>query len=121
VTRAEERHLAGTITLGQKIRELREARQLSLRALAEKAGVSAPFLSDLEHGRRGTERIDDIARALGVKASELKKLDGKLTPELKTWLAQNPNVVTLLQEVRASGRPVDEVRVAVKRMSRPKR
>ena len=121
MTRAEEKHLAGTITLGQKIRELREARQLSLRALAEKAGVSAPFLSDLEHGRRGTERIDDIARALGVKASDLRKLDGKLTPELKQWLTQNPSVVTLLQEVRASGRPVEEVRIALKRAARLKR
>lgn len=114
MTRSEEKHLAGTITLGQRIRELREAKQLSLRALAEKAGVSAPFLSDLEHGRRGTEKIDEIARALGANATELRKLSGKLTPELKTWLAQNPGVVTLLQEVRASGRPVDEVRLALK-------
>jgi transcriptional regulator with XRE-family HTH domain len=114
MTRSQERHLAGTITLGQKIRELREARQLSLRALAEKVGVSAPFLSDLEHGRRGTEKVDEIARALGVNANELRKLSGKLTPELKTWLAENPGVVALLQEVRASGRPVDELRVVLK-------
>ena len=100
--------------MGQKIRELREARQLSLRALAEKVGVSAPFLSDLEHGRRGTEKVDEIARALGVNANELRKLSGKLTPELKTWLAENPGVVALLQEVRASGRPVDELRVVLK-------
>ena len=114
MTREIEGQLAGTIKLGQRIRELREAKGMSLRALAEKAGVSAPFLSDLEHGPRGTEKLDVIARALGANPQELAKLSGKLTPELKTWLKDNPSVVSLLQEVRASGRQVDEVRAALK-------
>ena len=58
--------MTSEITLGQKIRELRERKGMSLRVLATKAEVSAPFLSDLEHGRRGTEQLDKIAKALGV-------------------------------------------------------
>lgn len=112
--RDRERQLGGTIKLGQRIRQLREAQGLSLRALAEKVGVSAPFLSDLEHGRRGTEKIPAIAKALGIAAKDLEKLSGKLPPELKSWLTDNPSVVELLQDVRASGRPVDEVRAALK-------
>lgn len=104
----------GMIKLGQRIRELREEKGLSLRALADKVGVSAPFLSDLEHGRRGTERIPEIAKALGASSKELEKLSGKWPPELKSWLNENPSVVDLLQEVRASGKPVDEVRAALK-------
>lgn len=39
-------------TLGQRIRELRERDDLSLREFARKLGVSAAFLSDVELGRR---------------------------------------------------------------------
>lgn len=114
MSRATAQELAGTVKLGQKIRELREQKGLSLRALAERVGVSAPFLSDLEHGRRGTEKIVEIAKALGVSAKELEKLSGKWPPELKAWLTENPSVVELLQEVRASGKPIEEVRAALK-------
>ena len=40
------------LTLGQKIHELRDKADLSLRELALKISVSAPFLSDIELGRR---------------------------------------------------------------------
>ena len=39
-------------TLGERIRELREERDLSLRELAGKIGVSAAFMSDVELNRR---------------------------------------------------------------------
>jgi len=38
---------------GQRLRELREARGLPLKAMAEALGVSPAYLSALEHGRRG--------------------------------------------------------------------
>ncbi|HEV2435981.1 MAG TPA: helix-turn-helix transcriptional regulator, partial [Verrucomicrobiae bacterium] len=41
-----------SITLGTKLRALRERAGISLRALAKDAKVSAPFLSDVELGRR---------------------------------------------------------------------
>jgi transcriptional regulator with XRE-family HTH domain len=39
-------------TLGEYLRELREQRDLSVRELAKRLDVSAPFLSDVELGRR---------------------------------------------------------------------
>jgi transcriptional regulator with XRE-family HTH domain len=39
-------------TLGEHIKEVREERDLSVRELAKKLNVSAPFLSDVELGRR---------------------------------------------------------------------
>lgn len=64
-------------TLGSKLRELREARDMSLRELAKRIGVSAPFLSDIELGRRfpAPDKIDLLARALGVEPGEFKDLD----------------------------------------------
>lgn len=37
---------------GQKMRYLRERKEVTLRALAKAMGISAPYLSDLELGRR---------------------------------------------------------------------
>jgi len=39
--------------IGGKLRELREQRKLSLRELARRLGISAPYLLDMELGRRG--------------------------------------------------------------------
>ena len=41
-----------TQSLGDRIREAREARKISLRQLAREAKISAPYLFDLEYGRR---------------------------------------------------------------------
>jgi len=92
-------------TLGEAIRLLRTGQRMTLRALADKIGVSAPFLSDLEHGRRQTNQYDALAAALGVSVDELRKLDGRVT-ELKDWLADNPQLVALLKDIRDSGKPV---------------
>lgn len=95
----------GATTLGEAIRILRTERQMTLRALADKIGVSAPFLSDVEHGRRQTNQYDALADALEVSVDDLRKLDGRVT-ELKDWLAENPQLVALLKDIRDSGKPV---------------
>jgi transcriptional regulator with XRE-family HTH domain len=38
---------------GEKIRTLRKARGVSMKQMADSIGVSAPYLSALEHGNRG--------------------------------------------------------------------
>ena len=64
-------------TLGERIRELRLDQNLSLRQLAARVGKSAPFISDVELGRRfpspGVLRA--IARELKVDAVDLQKHD----------------------------------------------
>jgi transcriptional regulator with XRE-family HTH domain len=93
-------------SLGDAVRILREEQGLTLRALAEKVGVTAPFLSDLEHGRRQTDRHEKLAAALNVPVDELRQLDSRLSPDLKDWLAANPKLVALLKDMQSSGRPV---------------
>ncbi len=65
------------LTLGGRIRQLREEKDISLRELAKTIGVSAPFLSDVELGRRhpSDQHIVDLARALGTTPEEMKKHD----------------------------------------------
>lgn len=64
-------------TLGERIRELREERDLSLRELGSKIQVSAAFLSDVELGRRylSDKNMLAVARALGASLEELKQFD----------------------------------------------
>ncbi|EWT05784.1 XRE family transcriptional regulator [Intrasporangium chromatireducens Q5-1] len=59
--------------LGAYLREQRENAQLSLRQLAELAGVSNPYLSQIERGLKkpSAEILQQIARALQVSAESL--------------------------------------------------
>ena len=101
-------------TLGDAVRWLRELRGLTLRALAKKVEVTAPFLSDLEHNRRSTDKLEAIAKVLDCDFDELRKFDGRLTSEMKGWIADNPEMVALLQDIRASGRSPAEIRAALR-------
>ena len=59
--------------LGDYIREQRRAAQISLRQLARQAGVSNPYLSQIERGLRkpSAEILQQIARALRISAEAL--------------------------------------------------
>ena len=59
--------------LGEFIREQRRVGQLSLRKLSEQAGVSNPYLSQIERGLRhpSAEILRQIARALEISSEEL--------------------------------------------------
>ena len=64
------------------IRTQREAAQVSVRQLAEKAGVSNPYLSQIERGLRkpSAEVLNQIAKALRVSAEVLYVRAGMLEP-----------------------------------------
>ncbi|MBI3635579.1 MAG: helix-turn-helix transcriptional regulator [Candidatus Rokubacteria bacterium] len=71
-------------TLGERIRQLREARDLSLREFAKKlGGLSAAFLSDVELGRRHPSDavLADMARVLGTTVEDLKQYDSRTPVE----------------------------------------
>jgi transcriptional regulator with XRE-family HTH domain len=60
-------------SLGARVRSLRRERGLTLKALGAQAGLSHPFLSQLERGlaRPSLGSIERIAAALGVPVTEL--------------------------------------------------
>jgi transcriptional regulator with XRE-family HTH domain len=65
-------------TLGTRLRQLREERDLSLRELAKQlGGVTAAHLSDIEFGRRypSDELLAKMARFFRVSEVELRALD----------------------------------------------
>ncbi|MEO5854011.1 MAG: helix-turn-helix domain-containing protein [Nocardioides sp.] len=70
-------------SLGDYLKEQRVTARLSLRQLAEQAGVSNPYLSQIERGLRkpSAEVLQQIARALRISAEQLYIRAGILSPE----------------------------------------
>jgi transcriptional regulator with XRE-family HTH domain len=81
-------------TLGERIRELREVKDISLREFGKQiGGLSAAFLSDIELGRRHPSDavLADMARVLGTKLEDLRKHDSRPpVEEIKRLSALDP-------------------------------
>jgi transcriptional regulator with XRE-family HTH domain len=70
-------------SLGTYLREQRVGAQLSLRQLAEQAGVSNPYLSQIERGLRrpSAEVLQQLAKALRISAEQVYVQAGILSPD----------------------------------------
>ncbi len=70
-------------TLGDYLREQRVSARLSLRQLAEQAGVSNPYLSQIERGLRrpSAEVLQQLAKALRISAEQLYLRAGIVAPD----------------------------------------
>ena len=114
-------------TMGQRLRELREGAGLSLREVAKAAKVSAPFLSDVELGRRfpTNETLALIAQKLRVAAGDLKKHDHRSAlTDLKRLAEGSPSlgaaVRSLVDQVQSGNLTPDELAVQLRRISKTK-
>ena len=84
---AQDADLAAVVSnaaqdIGSFIRTQREAAEVSVRQLAERAGVSNPYLSQIERGLRkpSAEVLSQIAKALRLSAEVLYVRAGILEP-----------------------------------------
>jgi transcriptional regulator with XRE-family HTH domain len=80
-------------TLGNRIRELREKKDFSLREFAKKVENSPAHISDIELGRRNPsdELLHKISSILGESVEELRKYDARPpVEELKRLIEQDP-------------------------------
>jgi transcriptional regulator with XRE-family HTH domain len=70
-------------SLGDYLKEQRVSARLSLRQLAEQAGVSNPYLSQIERGLRkpSADVLQQIAKALRISAEQLYIRAGIISPE----------------------------------------
>lgn len=88
-------------TIGEMIRTARDAKLLTLRALAAKLGMSVGFLCDLEHDRRQLPagRLADLARELDLPVSDLEAASGRLASDVTEYIRENPTLAALLREL----------------------
>lgn len=93
--------MAGTPSLGDRIRARRVGLGLTLASVAERAGLSLPYVSNLERGRGNPtlESLTALAKALEVTLGELVTEDEQATGE-DLVLAQAPS--SLVQFARTA-------------------
>jgi transcriptional regulator with XRE-family HTH domain len=105
------------MTLGSEVRRRRLELGLSLREFARRIQVSAPFVTDLEAGRRNPspDVLARIAAELAMPLEVLEALDTRLSPEVRRWVESEPEIGRLLRTIKSSPRRREMLR-RIKRM-----
>ena len=113
-----------TMTLGEKLRQLRETHDLSLRELAKQLGdVTAAHLSDIEFGRRFPS--DDLLRKLAgffrMEEKQLRALDTRPPVDELKRMAQTDPVLGLALRKLASKEITGEdiLKLTKKKLGKP--
>ena len=86
-------------TLAQNIKRFRETRNMSHADLAFEAGISIPFLSDIERGNKwpSPETIGKIASALDIESYQLFSPNLKANEENKILIEKIINEIAVAQ------------------------
>ena len=97
-------------SFGEVLHLLREKKDVTLRELARKINVSAPFLSDVEKGSRApltAERLEAVVSALNLdKAEERELYDAAgrqrktIAPDLPDYIMEHEYVSAALRTAR---------------------
>ncbi|KRF21172.1 DNA-binding protein [Nocardioides sp. Soil797] len=111
-------------SLGDYLKEQRTSAELSLRQLAEQAGVSNPYLSQIERGLRkpSADVLQQIAKALRISAEQLYIRAGIVSPvdgvggsvelailaDSKLTERQKQSLLDVYSSFLASNGPVDD-------------
>lgn len=101
---------AQNITFGEYLNAKREEKNITLRELARKLDVSAPFLSDVEKNRRAPltpERLEKLAEVLTLTDQEkaemydlVGKQKGSVAPDLPEYIMERDYVSAALRTAR---------------------
>ena len=112
-------------TMGQRLRELRESAGLSLREVARAAKISAPFLSDVELGRRfpTNDTLALIAQKLRASADDLKKHDHRAALADMKRMAEGSPILgaalrSLVDQVESGNITINELAAKLRRVSK---
>lgn len=92
-----------SITLGEKIRLLRESKGITLSTFAQQVGISVSYLSEIERGNvyPAIHTLKKIAEAVGVSVSNLIGKGGSLGAKLR--MAREEQGMTQADLARAAG------------------
>ena len=85
------------MNFGEQVRQLRKAKNLTLRGLAGRVGVDFTYLSKIECGRLdfgdypGEGLIVKLAKALGAEEEELMPMAEKVPESIRRRVIQRPD------------------------------
>src|SRR6478736_8335320 len=94
--------MAALESLGEFLKDQRRTAQMTLRRLADQAGVSNPYLSQIERGLRkpSAEILSQLAAALQISAESLYERAGLIDPQgtprggVRDAIAVDPRLTT---------------------------
>jgi HTH-type transcriptional regulator, competence development regulator len=85
--------MAGRKNFGRLVRQERKAREIGLREMAKKIGVSPTYLSKIERGDfdpPAEDKVRKIAEIIGRDPDELLALAGRVASDLTDIILQRP-------------------------------
>ena len=103
-------------TFGSYIRELRIKNDIGQRELAQKIGIAASYLNDIEKNKRAAPKITVIKKIslfLNAELDLLNDLAGSskkgLAPDIIDYKEKNPNIISLIRTAKNNNLAVDEI------------
>ena len=103
-------------TFGSYIRELRIKNDIGQRELAQKIGIAASYLNDIEKNKRTAPKITVIKKISLILKAELDLLNNLagnskkgLAPDIIDYIEKNPNIVSLIRAAKNNNLSIDEV------------
>ena len=95
------------IKFGTFIRELRLKSEIGQRELADKLGIAASYLNDIEKNKRTAPKqniINKLSKILSVDKNHLHDLAGiskqGIAPDINEFIKSNPRVVSLIRSMK---------------------
>jgi transcriptional regulator with XRE-family HTH domain len=93
------------MTFGERVRDLRKAKNLSQRELAEVIGVNFTYLSKIENGKLdfasfpSEDTIRKLAKALDADEDELLLMAKKIPPDIRDRVIEKPDAFRKLAQL----------------------
>ena len=101
---------------GSLIRKLRIEREIGQRELANKIGIAASYLNDLEKGKRSAPKqivIKKLSKLLKIDIHKLNDLagisKGNVAPDIKEYIQNNPSIVSLIRSIKQNNLDQDQI------------
>ena len=101
---------------GSLIRKLRIEQEIGQRELANKIGIAASYLNDLEKGKRSAPKqivIKKLSKLLKIDIHKLNDLagisKGNVAPDIKEYIQNNPSIVSLIRSIKQNNLDQDQI------------
>ncbi len=101
---------------GPYIRELRIGHGIGQRELAEKIGIAASYLNDIEKEKRTAPKpsiIKKLSNLLKVNNEDLNDLAGiskkSIAPDIKDYVQNNPKIISLIRSIKENNLSYDQI------------
>jgi len=103
-------------TFGTYIRELRIDNKIGQRELAQKIGIAASYLNDIEKNKRSAPKLMVIKKLSIILKTELNLLNDlagnskkSLAPDIIEYIEKNPNIVSLIRSLKNNDLDEEEI------------